>query len=322
LTQTGGTFARFVDYEGYYTVEWVQYIQGTELLYRRESNHSMLEYHLDLDEKEQIIENNLAYAAKSPTERNILAASTQEVYIDLKPWWEKIAATYLKTGLIGTPIRLKIKIRALNDLVQTDGTAVSCTLNDITILSDTFSVMSNEKAYHLAESLKQGGKHYRVNEWQFQDEILDTGASSFKIKLDNFTLPACRLQFFLIDTANEVRIPPNPTNTYTTFVPVYRYKMTAGQDDVTRWTYDREGVYILGGRNMAYPGARIYSIPWSLKPGDARICSGHKTPARMNNPLLLLEFAGILTSPLHLYIFTDTNNIVTQTGASFKRILN
>jgi hypothetical protein len=322
LGQTGGTFARFVPNEGYMAIESITFKQGTETLQTRESFYSVIEHHLDFDERAQLYERERSFTDKSPAERTTLASSPQVLYVDLVAWWEHWSRMFIKPGIIGTPVRIRGRFRPLNEMVETDGTSVTCTISNVSLYVQQFELMSDEKALHLSKSLEPGGISFRTFDYQNQEHYLTAGEDSFKLKLDNFTLPSNAIYFFILDTDDLDTTLPNVGHRYDNYISISRAKITAGQVDVTRWTTDKELIYILNDKNLAYPGRRIYCISWSQDPANIQVASGHKTPARMNNPTLDIEFDSALGTDHICYIFSRTNQIIMQHGASLRKVFS
>ncbi|MCB1713361.1 MAG: hypothetical protein KDH96_13115, partial [Candidatus Riesia sp.] len=290
LSRVGGTYARFIPNEGYMALEKVTFTQGTELLQTRDSFMKIIEYDSEMSDYEQRNERELAFADLTVPERDATSAVSSVLYVDLTPWWTKWSRMYLKTGIIGTPIRIKGKLRALNDMVDTDANSVSCPITSISLLTQSFEVMSNEKALHLSNSLKKGGIQFRTFDYQTQEHFLAAGDSSYKIKLDNLTLPSNAIFFFILKNSDLSSTLPNPGHRYDNYIPVKTAKMTAGQVDVTRIHTDKELKYIIGARSIGFRGRNIYCLPFSLDVANIQAASGHKTPARMNTPVLELTF--------------------------------
>lgn len=324
LSQAGGTYARFVQNEGYMTVESVTFKQGSELLQERQSFEYVIENVKDMDEQEQLIERELVFSDKTTAERDALAAAPQTLYIRLCPWWTHWSRMFLKPGIIGTPIRVTIKLRPLNQLVDTDGTSVSCSLTaPPSLFYHSYELMSNEKALHLKTSLQPKGIQMRTFDWQLQEQEAAIGATTIKIQLDNLTLPSNSIYFFMLNKDEYTEgTSLLAGNRYDNYIPISRAKITAGQTDVTRWLSDKELIYIYGMRDIAYPGRRIYAIHFSADPSNIQMAGGHKTPARMNNPLLEIDFTAALTSVHKIFIFSRVNQVIVQHGASLRKVFS
>lgn len=324
LSQAGGTYARFVPNEGLMLIESVTFKQGSELLQERRDFEYVIENVKDFDEQEQLIERELAFTDKTTAERDALAAAPQVLYCRLCPWWTHWSRMFLKPGIIGTPIRVTVKLRALNQMVDTDGTSVTCAITSpISLFYESFELMSNEKALHLKTSLQPKGIQMRTFDWQLQDQEVAAGQSSVKIQLDNLTLPSNSIYFFMLNkdefTESTALLAGNR---YDNYIPISRAKITAGQTDVTRWLSDKELIYIYGRRDIGYPGRRIYAIHFTSDPSNIQMAGGHKTPARMNNPLLEIDFTGALASTHKIFIFSRVNQVIVQHGASLRKVFS
>lgn len=330
VTTSNGTIARFVDYEGICSINNIQWFYGSNLLHTLTTDNLLL-YHLQfMNWKNGAMEDELVLGAKSQTERNYLASTAQNLYVNLPMPYTFTPALYFYSSMVATNLQINIQWNPLSAITQADSATVvpSCTMTSANLLSFDVQVMGDERNNSNTLALTQQGITYRVVEWEnITRQLLTSGQNSYVINLQQFKGASVEMLFIIRSATSLTPGLPSLTQTYTDFLPLLNWNVMAGGIVVFDSFDDRyTRFYLQPLYHSSVGGAHIYGCTFSYDPESVINSMGHKTWASMNVPQLTINFGTYPNTPANLSqnvyvdIFSRSNNLINLNGGEVKRV--
>lgn len=317
-----GTFARFVDYEGYYMIDHVDLTYGANFLYRLKSDNFTLLQLLTKPLRNAYADEHLVNGGKTQSERITLAASPSTMYVDIPFPYTLSPMMYFFGTVIATELQIVVYYAALSSITQTDATNTypTATITSAQLLSLDLHVMNDERMMGQQLALTQEGINSRIIEWEQQTQLFAAGQTIY-------TMPLTNIKGAMVEIIAVIRLQSSLTNalpttgqTYTSFSDYLSWGVTAG-GIVIFDTYDKNysTFYLNAHYHSAWPGALIITGTFAIDPESIVNCTGHKTAASMTNPTLTINFASD-PGNIQVDVFTRSNNLWSLNGGEIKRV--
>lgn len=127
LTQTGGTYKRFSDYEAYRDIKEIRVIYNNKIAHR-DTGDRLLRYAMEeLSQEDRDAAAALALGEKTVAERNTLSASAATTVVKLRFPWRKF---FKGLAMIALPnkVRIEVEFDSLANICEYDGTSPTCSI--------------------------------------------------------------------------------------------------------------------------------------------------------------------------------------------------
>lgn len=319
----GATFARFVDWEGYAMIEYVKLIYGPNLCYEINGDelHIRTKLQTPFSRKEAVKE--LVHGDKTDVQRDALAATAQDLFIDLPLPFTVSPKTFFMGAATSHPLELHVKFRPLADITQTDGTGYPTgSITSVTIKSFDVFVNSDERQYGEMVAKSGRGITYRIMEMEHQQNLVDAGSANYVVALTALrgsaseTILTVRNQADVISTST-----PTATKSRTNYLEVANWEIRTGNSQLVD---SLPGKYLRFHINNMFhsgiAGEHIYTAPHSLEPEHHFVSLGHKTYANMTTPDSFITLPAPAGEGLIIDHWLWRNNLWTFAGGELKRI--
>lgn len=320
----GATFNRFVPFEGYAMIEHMTVKYSVNELERWTGKQLQLYHRLFKGIRDNDAINEVVHGDKSPTERNTLAASAAELWVDLPLGWAVDPRRYLIIAGLASQIEIRVKFRQLRDIVQTDGTALPTgSITTVELKSANVHVQKNEKAIQQTRIQRdRKGVLYLIDQWEEQlNNIVSTGATSASVQLNTFKGAATEMMFVVRPVSADDNTAPNTANDPFNYLQITSWDLKAGQLTLVDLVSDREQKYVVHRKlHSGVMGDHIYGASWSAHPEDQVNAWGHITFAGMNTPTLTINFAAALAEDHVVDVYLRTKNVWHHHGGEIRAL--
>jgi len=321
--QGNGTFARFVDYEGFMAIKQIDIKYGSNTLYTVTGDQMLID-HKDRELRQQQMTEEIVFGNRSVAERDALAASPQVLIIDLFSLpYTKNPSRYLPLTAIAHELEIQVQLQPLSLITQTDSTTAypTCTINNLTLRTLDIHLMNDERNYIHQKTLNKEGINYRIVDWEQQTEQLQAGQTIYNINLTNLKGPAIEFIFTLRRQSDMLGTLPTASQSFTNFQDLSSWLVQAGSIIVIDEHDSRYCRFYLNPLyHSSYGGDLIFRGSFSLDTESDYNVAGHKTFASMVTPKLVIKFATALATNLQLDIYIRTNNLWQLAAGEIKRI--
>lgn len=323
--QGNGTFSRFVDYEGYEMINYIQVFYGANLLFQVYGDWLMIEHKLNESWRNAKMTETLLFGEKTQTERNKLASAQQTLYVDLPLPFCKTPGLFFFSVLIATELQINVFWKPLASITQTNATntAPTGTILSVNMITTDFHVMGDERQVGSQLALSQEGITYRILDWENQSFQLTSGQPTYAVQLTNIKGAMVEVIMILRKLSALTTTLPSVGQTYNDYQQIANWTITTGGvilvdqiDDV----YSRFYIDPLYHSNLM--GSYIYMWSFSMEPESMINATGHKTAAAMTAPTLTITLPATLAVNAQLDVYTRTNNLWSLNGGEIKRVFN
>jgi hypothetical protein len=324
LSVTGGTYARFVDFEGFFMIDRFTMLYGNRKFYdvTGEELYEHFITHCNREKRSSVAPFVKGYL--NVTQRNASAASAQDLVIPLfSPYSDPRMA--INKFALPNEIRIEIRFKELRHTTQTDGTSPTCTLTSASLR--TYWVHLKEVDRRVLFNMTRTPKGYSKKTYsrdRIPQELLPSGRTFYRIKLSNF-VNASYFIFGKLRTTYQVDNTDSTRDLINHVTPT-RYWIIDGSNRVTDQFGDD---YTRGiGWNDIFPDAEpglpyicIPLCPPKLVLASERDCYGSRLMNSYSNAELYLEFDSPLTVYHYLDVVSFVHNIDTEILGDYRKFL-
>lgn len=322
--QGGATFARFVDWEGYAMIEYVELRYGPNHCYRIEGDELLIRTRLMTPWSRLESIKELVFGDKTPTERDTLAASTQTLYVDIPFPYCLSPKMWLPAATTSHPLEVRLKFRPLSAITQTDGTShptgsvISAQLISLDIYLTTL-----ERRFGEARVKSAKGILYRILDFEHQQDIIQSGSTSYVIPLTHLRGAAVEIIVVIRQRSLVEASLPTTNQSRTTYTQIAQMEIKSGSNQVMDLLDDRYIRFVLNNRyHSGLAGDFIYAYSFSLEPENLFVALGHKTLASMTTPQLYIYFSSALAAESIVDTYIIRNNLWSLAGGELKKVFD
>lgn len=336
LTQTGGTFVRFSDYEAYRDIKEVRVIYNNKIAHRV-TGERLLRYVMEentQDERDSIAA--LTLGEKTAAERNTLAASGATTVVKLRFPWRKF---FKGIAMIALPnkIRVEVEFNALQDICEFDGSSPACTLSALKLRCH-FVHLKQEDRNALYQQVNMGkGIIFKGNSVEFhqKEPIVAPGVSggfySYRLRLRNIRNAVYELTGII---RQQRFVDVGSTRNLLSHEYPSRWRL---EDNNTAVTDTVEFVDSAAGFNFgeykdnteAHPNhkkgmkyLKMFFCPKQYIEKSEDDCYGSRNISKYNNPEIVIEWDSFPdTNNRYLELEGEIHNLWIQNKGDFRRYL-
>jgi hypothetical protein len=191
LTPTGsGTYYRFCDYAGLAIFPTITLSYASNTLHKYDAESMFFKHLRDSNVKDYELYDAQLAGELSAAQRNTRASATQTFRTYLKPWWWKNAGHCVVLTALGNKLKITLDIANLQDIVQTDYTSASATINKVTWIYDIINVSGTERDSFQRYPMSEEGVTYLFEDTHsIKNYKLTAGTDEYIIPLNGLSLP-------------------------------------------------------------------------------------------------------------------------------------
>jgi hypothetical protein len=327
LTAGAGTTLhnRFVPFAAYAAIDYVKVLYSVNELERWTGRQLQLYHRMFKGIRDNDSMNELVAGDKSPTERDVLAASAQTWIVDLPLGFTVDPRRYLIVAGLASQIEIRVKYKALANIVQTDNSTNLPTgsITTITLTTTNVHVQKNEKAVQQARLQREKrGVVYLVDQWEEQlNNTVSSGATSATVQLNTFKGGATEIMFVVRAATSDDATAANLGNDPFDYVKITSWELKTGQITLVDLVTDAEQKHVLNRKmHSGVPGDHIYGASWSAHPEDPMNAWGHITFAGMATPTLTVNFTAALSGTHYIDVYLRTKNVWHHHGGEIRAL--
>jgi hypothetical protein len=329
LTVTGGTYARFVDFEGYHMIDHIDiYYETNDLKTITGDQLKTVFYNLDYDYEQRKREAIRVNGGLTTGQRNAKAAASSVIVLDLPVdwinWVNENTHKYFKFCAMPQPLKFDVYLKNLSTLVNTDGTAPVCSITAMQIKCDWFFKPDTPRMTdsNIVNSpvnnpmFGMPGYNFKIVRLEGGSQFFAAGLSTLSVDLRNIRNPGFAL-IAVIRNVDDIAGTNLASTNYNSLQPWTSYQIKDNGEDITHaYTLQDQQQYLtprFWPRSLL--GTNIIGFPTSMSPkGNIDNSNGEFNLARCNNPTMSIILPSAVTgNGVQVDWWFQTHNIACQT---------
>lgn len=326
LTTTDGSYRRFCD-NAYTWIEKVEYnmtSQTVQTIYPE--YRDMCDWYLQNKYEDRLKFNNAVAADLTAAERNVRATGTQYLDIPLRFYWDGNPGAAPINYALQQPPRIKVYMKALENIVQTDGTAPVCNTTSVQLRNEAVHVNDDQRAEWIAMVKSEGFRH------QFEDILIESrksiasgSTSAGPYQLTNTKAPQKELFMLFRRQANFTALACNYTSINERDLPSeIEIKCSTSDRVYSRIDVRRTLKQWRENARHTTGGTNILALPWAYAPEMKNASTGFVDFNYLPNPTITFYWGTLgqpaLAADLYLDMFCKAYSFISEKDQTIMRM--
>jgi hypothetical protein len=298
-----GTYTRYNDFLGFIAWEKIELIYSTGEIYVLYPEDCFKKYRQIQGIEQRDAQAEIIAGDKTPTQRDALALTDQELIVDLPFPHARATSRWLEIMQLAHEPRVEITWKKQEDIIETDGTAASVLQDNdaaVAISNPTLRVTyvhldGDERDANTARTESEDGIIRLFSDFRIENVIIPSGTTGeYTIKINNFRT-STKLFAFMLRLNSDVTT--NYANDWFGNLQSIEWWQLEGADGkIIEPIEDRYNRFYLHPMYHAGPaGEYLYEHSWALAPDDFLNATGSYNLGNTTNATLRISFGSDTT---------------------------
>ncbi len=293
VTATNSTYVRLNDYAGMLGIDKVELFYGTNMIQKLQGDDILEEALTEKERKFTVSAATFAGGELTNLQRENRATAAQSFEVDLPLFFSRDIAYSFHNVSYGQKPRISVTFRNLNDFVNTDGTAPTCTVSSVKLEVEYYHVTPKDRTDIINSTHMETGQGvlYKLVDIERQEFNVTSGDTTSTLKLTAIRQPVQDLRVFIKRSA-DVTSAASFANDLARYYPAASsIKFSANSVDYHK---DETDLVLRGEWNPRYHATEtilpFYTLPFSHAPDDKVHSWGSLNIGNTNDPSVVITW--------------------------------